>query len=140
MQIQLKNGKPTWMQGWYMVGEKRIYFRSKWEWKYACYLEVLLRDKQITDWKYEPKTFYFEGIKRGTNNYKPDFLVTHLNGNEEYIEVKGYETSKDATKWKRMGKYFPDVKLRIIKSDWFKSNNKALDVLVKQFQSSKLQQ
>lgn len=134
MQIHLKNGRSTWKQEWKDIAGKKIFFRSRWEYRYALYLQFLKEHNEISDWLYEPKVFYFEGVKRGTTNYKPDFLAIWNNGTEEYVEIKGYETPKDRTKWKRMAKYFPDVRLRVIKGDWFKSNNKILKGLVKNWE------
>jgi hypothetical protein len=45
--------------------------------------------------------------------------------------VKGYESSKDRTKYKRMAKYYPDVILRVIKKDWFQTNGKILKNIIK---------
>ena len=65
---------------------------------------------------YEPKTFWFEGIRRGTTSYKPDFYVKYKGDDRvEYIEVKGWITPKDRVKWKRMAQYHPDIKLTVIK-------------------------
>ena len=113
-------------QEWRQVGDKKIFARSKWEYRYAMYLQILKNSNDIKDWAHEPTTFWFEGIKRGVVSYKPDFLVTHNNGAQEYVEVKGYETSKDRTKYKRMAKYHPEVKLRIIDKVWFKDNSSIL--------------
>ena len=85
----------------------------------------------IKDWAHEPTTFWFEGIKRGVVSYKPDFLVIHNNGAEEYVEVKGFMDAKSKTKINRMRIYHPQVKLRVIGADWFKQNNKALKVLIR---------
>lgn len=131
MQIQLKNGRATWKQEWREVGGKRIFFRSRWEYRYALYLQLLKDNGQISDWQHEPKTFWFEGIKRGTNNYKPDFFVIHTNGASEYVEVKGYMDSKSLTKIKRMAKYHPDVRLRVVDKEFFKKNSKNLKNLIK---------
>ena len=119
MQIQIKDGKSIWKQGWYVVGENRVYFRSKWEYKYACYLEYLLQFKQILKWQYEEDKFWFEKIKSGTRCYTPDFKITLLNGSIEYHEVKGYMDSKSKTKLNRMRIYYPDVKMRLIDKEWF---------------------
>ena len=72
MQIKLKDGKATWKQEWREIDGRRIFFRSRWEYRYALYLQLLKSRGEIKDWQHEPKTFWFEGIKRGTNNYKPD--------------------------------------------------------------------
>ncbi len=132
MQIQLgDDGKAKWKQGWYVVGDKRYYFRSNWERRYALYLEILKRHGEISDWQYEPDTFWFDKIKRGVRSYKPDFKVTHKNGSIEYIEVKGYMDSKSATKIKRMRIYHPTVVIRLVQREWFSQNAKALKALCK---------
>jgi hypothetical protein len=126
MQIHLKNGRATWKQDWAEIGGKRNFYRSRWEYRYALYLEFMKKHKHIVDWEHEPKTFYFEGIKRGTTNYKPDFRVVFPSGNHEWVEVKGYMDSRSITKIKRMAKYFPEEKLRVIGKEWFKSNSPML--------------
>ena len=131
MQIQLKDGKATWKQEWKVVGGQRIFFRSRWEYRYAMYLQLLKEKGEIIDWKHEPKIFWFDGIKRGTNNYKPDFLVIHKNGAEEYIEIKGYMDAKSKTKIKRMAKYHPNVLLRVVEKDFFSKNGKLLKAVLK---------
>jgi hypothetical protein len=52
-----------------------------------------------------------------------------LNNQEEWAEVKGYYDSKSKTKMKRMAKYHPDVKIRLVGADWFKMNIKACKAL-----------
>ena len=131
MQIQLKEGKSIWKQDWAEIGGKRNFYRSRWEYRFALYLEFQKKHKLIIDWVHEPKTFWFEGIKRGTNNYKPDFMITFPSGNEEWVEVKGFMDAKSATKIKRMAKYHPDVKLRVIDGSWFKANGKILKNVIK---------
>jgi hypothetical protein len=118
-------------KGWVTIADKTYYFKSKWEYQYAMYLDLMKRNNHIVDWFYEPHTFYFEGIKRGTTNYKPDFKVIFPSGNEEWFEVKGYMDSKSATKIKRMAKYFPEIKLRVIDKTWFSSSSKILKKIIK---------
>lgn len=115
---------------WCEIGGKRKYLRSHWEKNYAHYLEFLKVIGYIKDWNYETKTFWFEGIRRGVNNYKPDFFVILNDGQEEFREVKGYMDSKSKTKLKRMKKYFPLVKMRVIDGAWFKKNGKTMALLV----------
>lgn len=134
MQIKLKDGKATWKQEWREIDGRRIFFRSRWEYRYALYLQLLKSRGEIKDWQHEPKTFWFEGIKRGTNNYKPDFLVTHNNDSEEWVEVKGFMDAKSKTKLKRMAKYHPDVRLRLVEKDFFKNNSKNLKILIKEWE------
>lgn len=104
-------------QGWATVGGRRHYFRSGWEVDYACYLEILKKHKKIKEWNYECKTFWFESIKRGTRSYLPDFLITENDGSEYFVEVKGWENPKSKTKLKRLRKYYPDVKLLMVRRD-----------------------
>jgi hypothetical protein len=120
----------AYKQFWAVVGDKQpIYFRSSWEYYYSIFLEKLKLEKKIIDWKHEPKTFWFEGIKRGVRSYLPDFCVTHLDGSEEWAEVKGFFDCKSQTKMKRMTKYHPNVKIRLVGADWFKINLKSCKAL-----------
>lgn len=133
MQIHLKEGKTIWKQEWHEIGGKRNFYRSKAEYRYALYLQFLKKNNQIKEWEHEPETFWFDKIKRGTNNYKPDFRITLLNDTLEYHEVKGYMDAKSKTKIKRMGIYHPNIKLRVIESDWFRKNNKMLKAIIKEY-------
>jgi hypothetical protein len=117
-------------KGWYEIDGKRMYLKSNWEKRYALYLDFMKKHKHILDWEYEPDTFWFDGIKRGTNNYKPDFKVQFPSGNFEYYEVKGYMDSKSLTKIKRMAKYHPNIKLNVIDKVWFTNNGKILKKVI----------
>lgn len=124
----LKN--PVHKQFWAQIGNNEpIYFRSSWEYYYAIFLEKLKQDGKILCWKHEPKCFWFMQIKRGVKSYLPDFCITHLDNTEEWAEVKGYFDSKSRTKMKRMAKFYPDIKIRLISSPWFKENLKACKTL-----------
>lgn len=113
-------------QFWAKIGDKEpIYFRSSWEYYYAIFLEKLKQDGKIKEYFHEPKCFWFNDIKRGVRSYLPDFLIVHLNGLEEWVETKGLMDTKSVTKMKRMAKYYPEVKIRLVGSDWFKANLKA---------------
>jgi|SRR6185295_2360069 len=117
-------------QDWREIGGKKCFFRSCWEANYARYLEFLKQHKKILDWEHEPKTFWFDGIKRGCVSYKPDFQVFDLDGTWVWHEVKGYYDAKSITKHKRFAKYFPDEKLIVIDKKWFSRNNKQLSGLI----------
>lgn len=108
-------------KGWYLIGGKKHYYKSMWEVNYARYLEWLKVAGEILDWEYEPEIFWFEKIKRGTNNYTPDFKIYNKDETTEFHEVKGYMDAKSATKIKRMAKYHPDTKLLVIEKDAYKS-------------------
>jgi len=119
----------AYKQFWATIGDKKIYFRSSWEYYYAIFLEKLKQERKIVDWMHEPKNFWFEGIKRGVTGYLPDFCVIHNDGKEEWCEVKGYYDSKSKTKMKRMAKYYPQVNIRLVGADWFKENLKSCKAL-----------
>jgi hypothetical protein len=113
-EINPLKGKANTKKGTVLIGGKEIYFRSGWEANIAAYYEWLKVKKEIKDWFYEPKTFWFLAIKRGVRSYKPDFLIIENNGKEYFDEVKGYMDSKSATKIKRMKKYYPEIDLRVL--------------------------
>lgn len=85
-----------------------VFFRSRTEANYARYLKYTK-----VKFEYEPKTFWFEGIKRGTRAYIPDFYLPEV---DEWHEFKGWLDKKSITKMKRMKKYYPEVfpKIRMI--------------------------
>lgn len=111
-----------WKQGWYTIGTRRIFMRSRWEVNYAFYLEWLAKLGEVKTWDYEPETFWFEGIRRGTTNYTPDFKVVLKDGSVEFHEVKGWMDARSRTKIKRMKKYHPAVRLVVRDAAWFKSH------------------
>jgi len=128
-----QGGSRSNWKGWFEIDGKRMYLKSLWEKRYCQYLSLLKQQGEIKDYWYEAEVFWFEGIMRGTNNYKPDFKIEENSGIISFVEVKGYTTPKDKTKWKRMAKYHPQVKLRIIDGEWFKKNNKAVKVLIREW-------
>ncbi len=101
------------------------YFRSRWEANYARYLNWLVAKKEIAGWEFEPKTFYFEAIKRGTRSYTPDFRIQNNDGSFEWHEVKGWMDQKSQTKLNRMAKYYPDEKIVLKREDFFRSIKKS---------------
>jgi len=117
--------------GWTHVANRRIYFRSKWELRYAQYLQWLKEQNIIQEWEHEPQTFWFEQIKRGTRSYLPDFKVTRTEGSHYWVEVKGYFDSKSLTKIKRFRKYYPEEELIVVDSEWFNKNGKTNPILQK---------
>jgi hypothetical protein len=81
-------------------GHLGVSVRSSWE----ANLLLVLNHKKIK-WEYEPKTFIFHEIERGTRGYLPD---VYLPKEDKWIEVKGRLRPKDKTKIKRFKKYYPD--------------------------------
>ncbi|WP_418360148.1 hypothetical protein [Sphingobacterium detergens] len=111
-------------RGYVFNGKKYIFCKSLYEINFAHYLNFLVANNAIQSWEYEPETFWFEGIKRGTNNYLPDFRVLENNGTYTYYEVKGYMDPKSATKIKRMAKYHSNIKLLIVDKPVYESIKK----------------
>ena len=95
-----------------------IYVRSSWEANYARYLNFLQSIGAIVRWQYEPKVFTFDGIKRGTRDYTPDFAVWETEQAEPtyYVEIKGYMSPRDRTKLYRMRQYYPDIEVRLVQA------------------------
>lgn len=104
---------------WVDLGKQRFYARSTWEANYGRYLEWLKHAGEIKSWRHEPKTFWFSGLKRGVVSYKPDYRIDELDGSHWWAEVKGYMDHRSAVTLKRMGKYFPEEKIRVIDKSWF---------------------
>lgn len=94
------------------------YFRSSWEANMARYYNFAK-----IKWEYEPKIFYFEGIKRGTTSYTPDF---YLPEEDRWVEVKGYMDDKSKVRLKRFAKYYPEEynKLEIITKEEYNEYRK----------------
>lgn len=109
-----KNSYSRTKSGTITIGGKKIFVRSAWEANIAAYFEFLKNKKEITDWEYEPKTFWFEEIKRGVRSYKPDFLITKNDMSQYWVEVKGWMDDKSKTKIKRFAKYYPNEKMEIL--------------------------
>lgn len=96
-----------------------IYVRSSWEGNYCRYLNFMKGLGEIVSWEYEPQTFRFAAIQRGTQSYTPDFKVVFPDGHYEWHEVKGWMDAKSQTKLKRMAKYYPTERIVIIDKAWF---------------------
>lgn len=126
----MNRGKGT--AGWRTIGGKRCYFRSMWEANFARYLQFKKEKGLILDWEHESQTFWFEGIKRGTCSYKPDFKVIEAFRNqcrETFYEVKGHMDAKSATKIKRFRKYYPEKPLEVIGGAFFKRHKSLQSVI-----------
>jgi hypothetical protein len=119
-------------QFWLTLGNKRKFFRSIWEANYAMYLQWQKEHGLIYDWDHEPDVFYFEGIRRGTTNYLPDFKVWKTENKDDfyYVEVKGYMDRKSKTKINRMRKYYPKIELQVCDGKWFRENAKRISGLI----------
>lgn len=103
----------SWKSDWRTIGGKKTYYRSRWEANYARYLEFLRESGKIANWLHEPTTFLF--VKE-QSSYLPDFLVTLINGEIEYHEVKGWMDDRSSNKISLMRKYHPEKKLVLVRS------------------------
>lgn len=133
MKTKQKNGtiipprnKASWKAAWREIGGIRKFYRSRWEANFARYLEFLKSTGEIAKWEHEPETFWFEGVKRGTVSYLPDFRVEENDGAIKYYEIKGWMDSRSKTKLKRMKKYHPEVDLVLIDSKAYKELEKQM--------------
>lgn len=100
------------------------YFRSMWERNFARFLKYTGEA-----FAYEPKTFWFDGVRRGTNSYKPDFQS--LKTPRLWYEVKGYMNARSRVALQRMKKYYPGETIVIIEREWFRAaKRQGLDKLI----------
>ena len=86
------------------VGGKVCDFRSKLEYRYGVYLEVLKQSGHIREWEHEPPDMAIEfqyGRRGNTRGYLPDFLVLTTEGVNEVHETKGAFLPIDYTKIKK---------------------------------------
>lgn len=93
-----------------------IKFDSKDE---AAYYQYLLKQKaqgKILNFELQPKYELQPGFKKNGKTYRaityaPDFLVYHLNGTEELIDVKGMSTQQGEMRKKMFDYKYPELKL-----------------------------
>jgi hypothetical protein len=110
---------------------KGIFFRSSWEANWARYLNFLIEHREIISWRYEPKTFWFDKIKRGVRSYTPDFEITAPDGSVFYHEVKGYMDQRSRTKLKRMRIYYPEVRIELVDRKRYQTVKRQLSSIIK---------
>lgn len=90
------------------------YYHSKLEAAYAQELDLRLKAKDIKGWRRQERIpLVVNGIKVAT--YIIDFVIEHNDGEEEYVECKGYETDIFRLKWKLFEALYPDIRKTIIK-------------------------
>lgn len=104
------------------------YFRSAWEANIARYYNYL-----GIEWQFEPKTFVFKNIKRGSVSYTPDF---YLPKEDKWIEVKGWMDSKSKTKLRRFKEQYPKeyAKLQLITEKEYKEIQRKLACFIKNWE------
>jgi hypothetical protein len=123
----MNNGSyPNVQRGTYLCSKGDVYFRSKWEANYALVLDFMVKQGEIKSWEYESRTFVFNEVDFGIRRYLPDFEILNNDGSTEFHEIKGYFDKASKTKIKRMAKYYPDVKLKVIEKDEYNAYKKQL--------------
>ncbi|KKM86001.1 hypothetical protein LCGC14_1283330 [marine sediment metagenome] len=86
------------------VGNRKYTFRSKLEYRYAVYLQLLEEQGLIEKWVYEPQDMALEfqhGRYGNIRKYLPDFGVCDNEDFWEIHETKGFFKSIDYTKLKK---------------------------------------
>lgn len=121
---KLNNNYSRVKNGTVEIAGRVIFFRSSWEANVAAYLQFKKEKKLIKEWEFEVDVFWFDKIKRGVRSYKPDFKITNNDGNQYYIEVKGWMDSKSKTKLNRMRIYHPEVKIEVLGNKEYKELKK----------------
>lgn len=102
-----------------------IYFRSSWEANIARYYNFI-----GVKWEFEPKTFIFNNVKRGSISYTPDF---YLPKEDKWVEVKGWMDGKSKTKLKRFKEQYPEEynKLELITQKEYNEIKKKMSSFIK---------
>lgn len=105
-----------------------IYFRSSWEANIARYYNYI-----GVKWEYEPKTFIFNNITRGSVSYTPDF---YLPEQDKWIEIKGWMDGKSKTKLKRFEKQYPEEykKLELIQEKEYNEIKKKISPFIENWE------
>lgn len=91
-------------------------FDSKDEGKYYEYLKKLKAQEKILNFELQPKYELQPGFKKNGKTYRaityaPDFLIYHLDGTEELIDVKGMSTQQGELRRKMFDYKYPELKL-----------------------------
>ena len=91
-------------------------FDSKDEGKYYEYLKGLKAQGQIINFELQPKfelipKFEKAGKRYQAITYSADFTIYHINGEVEYVDIKGLETQQGILRGKLFNWKYPDLKL-----------------------------
>jgi len=98
------------------VTEDGITFDSHEESEYYKYLLKLKAEGKILNFELQPKyvlipKFEKYGKTHRETTYTPDFLIYHLDGTEELIDVKGFSTQQGELRRKLFDSLYPNIKL-----------------------------
>jgi hypothetical protein len=88
-------------------------YHSKREADYAAELSYACAGRDIKGWERQVRLpLIVNGTKIAV--YAIDFVIEHLDGSKEYIEVKGFETPVWKLKWKLFEALYPELKKKSI--------------------------
>jgi hypothetical protein len=96
-----------------------IAFASRMEAKYYQQLKWLRMAGEIQSFELQPEYLLQPGYQKGERKVRPvkyiaDFLVTHINGTEEIVDVKGKATAEFLLKKKLFEYKYPDLTLKVL--------------------------
>jgi len=95
-----------------------ILFDSQKEADYYNELKLQLMAGAIRGFCRQPEFILVEGFAdRKPVTYKADFIVFHLDGTFEIIDIKGFETEIFKIKHKQFLNKFPGLKIKVVKGD-----------------------
>jgi len=94
-----------------MVDGKRIKFKSKFEYRWAQYLDFLKNAGEIKGWWYEFCTFRYRDRLKPPYEWTPDFVVRTVKNELEHYECKGMLQRYDLKKLKLLNEERPLVKV-----------------------------
>lgn len=98
-------------------------FDSKDEGRYYEYLKKLKAKGKILNFELQPKYELQPGFKKNGKTYRaitytPDFLIYHLDGTEELVDIKGMSTQQGEMRRKMFDYKYPELKLTWVASSY----------------------
>ena len=94
-----------------------LVYHSKKEAAYAQELDLRIKAKDIKSWKRQVR-IDLKVYGQHICNYYMDFVITHNDDSEEYVEVKGFQTEVWRLKWKIFiaiyEKDYPEIKITLV--------------------------
>lgn len=90
------------------------HFKSKIEFRWATYLDLLKKSDEIISWEYEPQRFDFRERYRRKGVYTPDFRVVE-DTIVKWHEVKTGLRQKDVYRFRQMRCDYPGEYLVLVK-------------------------
>lgn len=97
-----------------VIGDKTCCFRSKLEHNWARWLQFQKSQGMINNWAFEQTRFEFRDELTGPKVFLVDFDILNNDGTFEYHECKGWLQGRDVSKFRRVAKYRPEVKISLV--------------------------